>query len=52
MKEENIIKLSRFAGGLFLVGLYAFTAADGVILALAAFLLGMPAEYFLEKKKT
>lgn len=51
MKEENILTLGRMGAGLVLVGLYAFTGANGIILVMSAFLLGMPIEYFIKAKE-
>ncbi len=45
LSEKNLMILVRLIAGLVLVFFYVVTGMDGVILAFAAFLFGIPSEY-------
>lgn len=50
MKDETILKLAKLGGGIFLAVLYAMTGMNGLIIVLAAFLLGLPLDQIVTKK--
>lgn len=51
MEEANQIKIVKIIAGVSLVGFYALTGMDGLILVMAAFLLGIPLEEFVKRVK-
>lgn len=50
MKDESIIKLGQLGAGVFLASIYAFTGMDGMLILIAAFLLGVPIDRIVAKK--
>jgi len=51
VKDETMIKMSRLGVGAFLAALYAITGANGVITLLAAFLLSVPIDQFITRRR-
>lgn len=51
MKEENQIKCVKIGAGCFLAALYALANINGVLLLMAAFLLGIPLDKLVPQRK-
>ena len=51
MNFANAMQMARFIGGMVLIGLYAVTELDGMVLGTALVLLGVPFELAKTTKK-
>ena len=51
MKEENQVKAIQIAAGCFLATLYAAFGVNGMVLIMAAFLLGIPLDKLIPQRK-
>ena len=50
MQEENQIVCLKIVAGVVIVGFYVLTGMDGLLIVIAAFLLGFPLDKLVSKK--